>query len=1178
MSFLSGILTVGKKAASFISGSSVASTLTKVALLGYAVNRLSKSALKDNNLNSAENIDGGVRLQLPPATNNKIPVLYGDAYFSGNITDAQLSNNSQTMNYCLTLAERTDIRFSTNSASSYVFKDVYWNDARIIFRNDGITADYTVDRSGNIDRSISGLVKVYCYAGSSVEPTVPENYSNNSVPAAYDVMPNWGLDHLMSDLIFAVVQVTYSREKNLTGLGNILFHVSNSMKTPGDCIYDYMKSERYGAGIPIADIDTSTITAINTYSLQSVNYLDQGTGAQTLSNRYQINGLIDTQKNVIDNLDNLCSAAGSWLSYNVYQGKWGVIINRPGSSVASFNDSNIIDTINIQGTGLQDLYNSVKVEFPHRDLRDSADFVTIEIPPNDRNANEYDNSLNINYEIINEPIQAQLLGFIELKQSRVDLIITFQTDYSYLNLNAGDIIDVTSDRPGWTNKLFRIISISEIHEEDGPIVLNFTALEYDANVYSLSDLFRFTRTDENGIITIGSIGVPGTPQVTKFEVDSRPRVIIESLSPTGIVSGMEFWITTDVSIPNDENRSYTLISTRIPPGGGVFSSGTNVVLDYDNLGSTNFLIKTRGFNATTVGPFSDPSGLVEFTPTQLTDAIGPDTAVLDQFGNLLTALAVVELLSLLNDLYKAFAGESLIDTIISGIEEVTGVDFGDGAIQGPPGDNAISVADKGTVLSSNIKTLNFDCNLLNVEVEGDTANISCQGGTSEPGPCFLQIANLYPPSRQNTVLNPIPGLTASDQAPTTGSYFIRFRKSVPSLNEFGTPSTIQTDILGGLTLGSGNIQLYKTDGTLVQTLSAGSCTVDNNILELPFNNRNLGTDYYILMDEGVVEYCDCKSPAINSPGTWDFNTPLYGVDPYNIQGVPGLVVLTHSYTTCPGGEFTLTFNGPITVGSGNIVFKEVSTGTIVGSIDASTGTLPTPPAPVGNFNIDPVVTSIRYGDPGFSFKPNTAYTFQASQGIAQINDGCGTGPSQAVEEGQFIFTTSGPLELISITASSTGNISNPVGRQANILLNFNQPVAVGKQGVINIVGHQVFDVTSTFQNNKTHAIIFAQGNSIVLQPTVDFDPGTSYSITADPNTVRSICGQFWNGQINVNNNFTTSDGPEPSGTSPDNGSDINQTAELQFANDVEAGPGTITITSGNNSINVPATDSSITIV
>ena len=668
MSFLSGILKTTKSAVGFLSGSSILSGLARTAILGYTVNKLS-SNLKGNSGDNA-NIDKGVRLQISPNAETKIPVLYGSAFFGGNISDAAMTNNNKTMWYSLVLSEKTGNAYS-NGNTVYTFEDIYWNDNRIIFESDGITANYMVDRSGNIDRSISGKVKVYCYRGGYNQGAVPSGYSG-SVPNADTLFPNWtSSTHAMSNLIFALVRVDYDRDRGVTGIGNMLFHVTNSMNLPGDVFYDYMTNTRYGAGISSAEILTSDVEALNTYAAQGVNYADQGTGSETLADRYQINGLIDTAETVFDNAEKILSAAASWLSYDTHNGKWGIVINKAESSIASFNDSNILGSISVGGSGLQDLYNSTKVEFPHRDLRDSADFVKIEIPNSDRNANEEDNTLNISYDIINEPIQGQLLGFIELKQSRVDKIINFQTDFGNYNLKAGDVIDVTNSRFGFNSKLFRILSITEVQDDDGALEMNITALEYDANVYSTADLFRYTRSDENGIITIGSIGQPGTPQVTKFEVDSRPRVLIESTAPTGVVEGLEFWLTQDVEEPNDDNRSYTLIATKRPVGGGVYASGTLVSLDYDQIGESNFLVKTRGFNSTTVGSYSTPSGLIEFVPTQVTDAIGPETEV----SGLLTALTLFELVSKIGDLFPEGTTGGLFDRILDVFEDTTGVDL-----------------------------------------------------------------------------------------------------------------------------------------------------------------------------------------------------------------------------------------------------------------------------------------------------------------------------------------------------------------------------------------------------------------------------------------------------------------------------------------------------------------------
>jgi hypothetical protein len=250
MSFLQGIINFGK----ILGGSS----LVQTALIGWTLNKVTKSVNKANNLTDDANIDQGVRLQVAPSTTNKIPVLYGAGYFGGSITDAVMTNTNKTMYYAITLCEKTGIKLSDNQASVTTFKDIYWNDQRMVFNADGITANFTVDRSGIADTSISGLVKVWCYDGNSTTPRTIENYTATNTSTAYTIMPGWTAGtHPMSDLVFAIVEINYNRDKNLTALGDVVFHLENSIKLPGDCLYDYMTNTRYGAGISAGEIYTS---------------------------------------------------------------------------------------------------------------------------------------------------------------------------------------------------------------------------------------------------------------------------------------------------------------------------------------------------------------------------------------------------------------------------------------------------------------------------------------------------------------------------------------------------------------------------------------------------------------------------------------------------------------------------------------------------------------------------------------------------------------------------------------------------------------------------------------------------------------------------------------------------------------------------------------------------------
>lgn len=710
MSFLDGVI-------SSFTGGGILSSVVKIAGLAFVASQVAKSATASNNVASPAspaNIDAGIRLQIPPASDHKVPVLYGTAFFSGNITDAIMSNNNKTMTYCLTLCEKTGSKLSDSQASVTTFKDIYWNDQRIVFNSDGITVNYTVDRDSNVDRSLSGLVKIRCYDNGSSHQATPENYTLSTSTVAYTAMPGWTSYHTMNNLSFAIVEVNYNRDKNLTGLGTLLFEVSNSMNLPGDCLYDYMTNTRYGAGIDSGEILASsatnyyrTLTYLNAMSVNNLQFFDQTTSAnQILNDTFQINGLLDCAQPVMKNIEKICSASGSWLSYDIHEGKWGIVMNNSyDTSSASFTDRNIIGNISLSGTGLQNLYNSVKVEFPHRELKDSSDFVTIAIPSYERNANEEDNVLNLTYDIINDPIQAQYLGMIELKQSRIDLVISFETDFSYIGLKAGDIIDVTNTRFGFNAKKFRIITVTEVHDNAG-LKAQITALEYNSNVYLTTDLYKYTRTDTNGIISIGNIGVPGTPQVTKYEVDSRPHVVIETTAPTGVIEGIEYWLTKDTG-QLEANRSYTLIATKKPTGGGVFAGGTTVSIDYDQLDVTDFYIKTRAFNSTTVGPFSNPSGLIEYVPVQTAGAIDDNTQLLGGNG-IIPGLGLLFLLSSLNDLFGNDNSKGLFGKIFDTFKTETGVDLVDQANNGTIGGGTGSADEDWTYDSSTIESITID--------------------------------------------------------------------------------------------------------------------------------------------------------------------------------------------------------------------------------------------------------------------------------------------------------------------------------------------------------------------------------------------------------------------------------------------------------------------------------------
>lgn len=258
MSFIDTLFDWGKSAVNWFSGDTLGAGLARTAVTGLALNQITKSINRENasDSNQTKTPNPGVRLQVEPDTTHSIPVVYGRAVVGGAVTDAVITNANQTMFYCLTLSERTGVKLSDSTQSEIRFRDIYWNNERLIFESDGITVSQTVDLTGTVNTDAAGKIRVYCYNNGSTSPVVPQGYTNGSLDVAYDIFPNWTSNHAMSELVFVIIRVDYSAENNINGLGEWRFTLDNTMFMPGDCLYDYMINARYGAGIDSAEISS----------------------------------------------------------------------------------------------------------------------------------------------------------------------------------------------------------------------------------------------------------------------------------------------------------------------------------------------------------------------------------------------------------------------------------------------------------------------------------------------------------------------------------------------------------------------------------------------------------------------------------------------------------------------------------------------------------------------------------------------------------------------------------------------------------------------------------------------------------------------------------------------------------------------------------------------------------
>ena len=203
--------------------------------------------------------DTGVRLQLNASTENKVPVIYGSAWISGKLIDVRQTPDKGMMILIYALCEKTGkLNLGKGADSVITCQDVYWNDNKLLFRDNGYIVSSFVDNTGVINADCDGLVQIYFYNNGSTSPSpiVSTNAPVNAV-SAYDVIgPEYGWDNTwtLDNLVFAIVTVEYNRTKGVTNVGNFKFHLQNTMKDPGDCLYDYMTNPIYGAGMDPGEV------------------------------------------------------------------------------------------------------------------------------------------------------------------------------------------------------------------------------------------------------------------------------------------------------------------------------------------------------------------------------------------------------------------------------------------------------------------------------------------------------------------------------------------------------------------------------------------------------------------------------------------------------------------------------------------------------------------------------------------------------------------------------------------------------------------------------------------------------------------------------------------------------------------------------------------------------------
>jgi hypothetical protein len=566
---------------------------------------------------SGSSPDVGNRQQVPPATDNKLPVVYGEAWVGGTIVDLSITENNQELYYVLAISEVTNT--PSSAPDTITFGDIYWGGKKVTFRSDGFTvASLTDESSGVVDTTVDGRIAIYLYSNGSNTP-FNSSQSAISVMQASDLTYKWDSTKLMTNTTFAIVKLTYSQTANIRGIEQTRFQIFNSRSQTGEVFFDYLTNTRYGGAIPASQIDNNSLNALSIYSNQSFSYTDSN-GNPATQPRFVFNGVIDTKRSIMDNLQDMASCCDCLIKYNEITAQWGVIVQQPTYTVAmDINDSNMVSAISISPIDLAGSYNIIECKFPDNSVQDTfntATFDLAEIAPSLLFANEPVNKMSISLPLVNNDVQAQYIANRLLKSAREDLQVQASINYVGIQLEAGDIVTLTNANYGWTAKPFRVNKVVEQFADDGAIIAKLTLSEFNATVYDDVSITQFQTAPNTGISDPTFFGTVPAPTITSQQPNSaNPSFNVSvTTSSSGITQYAEVWYSA-FATPTSSQRIFAG-TTAIQSSGNPYSINTVMPdVTLSNIPSGNWYFFSRMVNSLASSSFSPASAVFTWKPT-----------------------------------------------------------------------------------------------------------------------------------------------------------------------------------------------------------------------------------------------------------------------------------------------------------------------------------------------------------------------------------------------------------------------------------------------------------------------------------------------------------------------------------------------------------------------------------
>ncbi len=411
------------------------------------------------------------------SNNEHIPVVYGKRRIGGTRTfitttggDSTVEGNqagTNTLLMCLALCEGQMGNIS----------QIFFNDTKIF---DGTLAhEGTVDDSNDVATDYSGHFTIEYKDGRSTQTvsTLLKNAANDTVTGT----EQWTNNHTLKGVAYLALKLPFNAEAYEGGVptvtcvidGKIIRDVANLSNTAAgadqngaDVLHDYLTNSVYGKGLADSDVNIASFQTAKTYLANS--------------SRPKTNGVLSTQDSLIDNVEKILSASNGMLVYHNGEYKLKIKGNE-ASATRTFDTSNILTDVTVSLTDIKNRLNKITINFANSDsttnfnddvvIRSNSTYLTQDASRT--------LETTIDMPLITNKSKIETMGDYILDSTRDAMIITFESAHTQFGVEAGEIIKVTLDDYGFSNKQFRVLQ-TELTPEN---TISIVAQEYTQSIH-----------------------------------------------------------------------------------------------------------------------------------------------------------------------------------------------------------------------------------------------------------------------------------------------------------------------------------------------------------------------------------------------------------------------------------------------------------------------------------------------------------------------------------------------------------------------------------------------------------------------------------------------------------------------------------------------------------------------